>query len=178
MQPTGQAKDRCPDRVEHYHGQPQFRCRCNRHRGGLYTPRPSPKYVAGIPAKSRGNGIDDDGNGFVDDVYRWDFANGDNILMDDNEHGTHVAGTIGTRWVVTVKGSRGSTGTSMIMALKFWTSPAADSRVTPLPRSITRIMMGVKVTNNSSWRAAPNVRGFRPSPGRRMQGRSSSSPRW
>lgn len=41
------------------------------------------------------NGVDDDGNGYVDDVYGWDFANGDNDPLDDFGHGTHVAGTIG-----------------------------------------------------------------------------------
>ena len=41
------------------------------------------------------NGIDDDGNGYLDDVRGWDFANGDNDPMDDNGHGSHVAGTIG-----------------------------------------------------------------------------------
>jgi subtilisin family serine protease len=43
----------------------------------------------------RTNGIDDDGNGFVDDWRGWDFYNDDNDPMDDNGHGTHVAGTIG-----------------------------------------------------------------------------------
>ncbi|HYV86050.1 MAG TPA: S8 family serine peptidase, partial [Patescibacteria group bacterium] len=42
-----------------------------------------------------GNGIDDDGNGFVDDVHGWDFANDDNNPDDDAGHGTHVSGTIG-----------------------------------------------------------------------------------
>ena len=41
------------------------------------------------------NGIDDDGNGYVDDVRGWDFVNADNNPDDDNGHGTHVAGTIG-----------------------------------------------------------------------------------
>ena len=41
----------------------------------------------------RTNGIDDDGNGYVDDWRGWDFANGDNNPTDDNGHGTHVAGT-------------------------------------------------------------------------------------
>src|SRR5262245_22284472 len=40
-------------------------------------------------------GVDDDGNGFVDDVRGWDFANNDNNPMDDHSHGTHVSGTIG-----------------------------------------------------------------------------------
>ncbi|MBC6478951.1 MAG: S8 family serine peptidase [Hormoscilla sp. GM7CHS1pb] len=42
-----------------------------------------------------GNGIDDDNNGFVDDVNGWDFVSNDNDPQDDEEgHGTHVAGTI------------------------------------------------------------------------------------
>ncbi len=40
------------------------------------------------------NGIDDDGNGYVDDLYGWDMANGDGDPMDDHGHGTHVSGTI------------------------------------------------------------------------------------
>ena len=42
------------------------------------------------------NGVDDDGNGFIDDVHGWDFCNNDNTVSDPGEdfHGTHVAGTI------------------------------------------------------------------------------------
>lgn len=39
-----------------------------------------------------GNGKDDDGNGFIDDVRGWDFINNDNDPRDDNSHGTHCAG--------------------------------------------------------------------------------------
>ncbi len=38
------------------------------------------------------NGIDDDSNGLVDDYMGWDYINNDNNPMDDNSHGTHVAG--------------------------------------------------------------------------------------
>jgi len=41
------------------------------------------------------NGLDDDGNGFVDDIRGWDCINNDNNPIDDNNHGTHVSGTIG-----------------------------------------------------------------------------------
>ena len=41
-----------------------------------------------------GNGLDDDGNGFVDDVRGWDFAYGDNNPQDGYGHGTHVSGTV------------------------------------------------------------------------------------
>src|SRR5439155_24501451 len=47
------------------------------------------------PGEVPGNKIDDDGNGFVDDYYGYDFVNNDGDPMDDNGHGTHVAGTIG-----------------------------------------------------------------------------------
>ena len=49
------------------------------------------------PGEIPGNGIDDDGNGYVDDVYGWDFDGGDNSVFDgdQDDHGTHVAGTIG-----------------------------------------------------------------------------------
>ncbi|MCD4679885.1 MAG: S8 family serine peptidase, partial [Bacteroidales bacterium] len=39
-----------------------------------------------------GNGVDDDGNGYIDDIRGWDFVNNDNDPNDDNSHGTHVAG--------------------------------------------------------------------------------------
>jgi subtilisin family serine protease len=43
------------------------------------------------------NGIDDDGDGRIDDVHGWDFVDGDNQPQDGNGHGTHVAGTVGAR---------------------------------------------------------------------------------
>jgi subtilisin family serine protease len=43
------------------------------------------------------NGLDDDGNGFVDDVHGWDFAADDPVPLDEHGHGTAVAGTIGAR---------------------------------------------------------------------------------
>ncbi len=78
------------------------------------------------PGEIAGDGIDNDGNGFVDDVYGWDFANRDADPMDDEGHGTHVAGTIG---------AVGGNGTGVvgvnwqvsIMALKFLTSSGSGS---------------------------------------------------
>ena len=65
------------------------------------------------------NGIDDDGNGYIDDVHGWDFCNDDASVHDAgmDGHGTHVAGTIaaaldGTGTVGVAPGVR-------IMALKF-----------------------------------------------------------
>jgi subtilisin family serine protease len=41
-----------------------------------------------------GNGKDDDGNGYIDDIRGWDFRDGDNDPIDNRGHGTHVAGII------------------------------------------------------------------------------------
>jgi subtilisin family serine protease len=38
------------------------------------------------------NGVDDDGNGYIDDINGWDFANNDNNPTDDHGHGTNVTG--------------------------------------------------------------------------------------
>ena len=46
------------------------------------------------PAEIPNNGKDDDGNGYIDDVYGWDFVGNDKNPMDDNGHGTHVAGIV------------------------------------------------------------------------------------
>ena len=49
------------------------------------------------------NGVDDDNNGYVDDVHGWDFAGNDKKVYDGgtlgtaDDHGTHVAGTIGAK---------------------------------------------------------------------------------
>lgn len=49
------------------------------------------------PGEIPGNKVDDDGNGLVDDVYGWDFDGNNNTVFDGviDDHGTHVAGTIG-----------------------------------------------------------------------------------
>lgn len=41
-----------------------------------------------------GDGIDNDGNGYIDDVTGWNTLDGNNDITDEDGHGTHVAGTI------------------------------------------------------------------------------------
>ena len=73
------------------------------------------------PGEIAGNGIDDDNNGFIDDVNGWDFGVNDNNPNDDSPgggHGTHTAGTVagdGTNGTLT-----GTAPGSEIMALKVW----------------------------------------------------------
>ena len=72
------------------------------------------------------NGVDDDGNGFVDDCYGIDTRNDDSDPMDDNNHGTHVSGTIGA----VGNNSVGVTGVNWnvsIMACKFLNSNGSGS---------------------------------------------------
>ena len=47
------------------------------------------------PGEIAGDGVDNDGNGYVDDLNGWDFYEGTNDPADQQGHGTHVAGTIG-----------------------------------------------------------------------------------
>ena len=65
--------------------------------GYMYTHEDLAANVGTNPGEVAGDGVDNDGNGYVDDVYGWDFAGGDNSVFDGStdDHGTHVAGTIG-----------------------------------------------------------------------------------
>lgn len=46
------------------------------------------------PGEIAGNSIDDDGNGYIDDVYGWNFVARNGLPFDDDNHGTHVAGIV------------------------------------------------------------------------------------
>lgn len=100
------------------------------------------------PGEIAGNGIDDDGNGFIDDVMGWDFANNDNDPFDDNSHGTHVAGTIGAVGNNSI-GVAGVSWNSKIMALKFLKGSGSGSTSDAISAIEYATMMGAKITNNS-----------------------------
>jgi len=65
--------------------------------GYMYTHTDLAANAGTNPREIPGNGIDDDGNGYVDDIYGWDFDGNNNTVFDgvNDDHGTHVAGTIG-----------------------------------------------------------------------------------
>jgi len=70
------------------------------------------------PNEIAGNGIDDDQNGYIDDVNGWDFTTNDNSPDDANGHGTHVAGTIAAVRNNNI-GVAGVANNVKIMALRF-----------------------------------------------------------
>lgn len=78
------------------------------------------------PGETAGNGIDDDGNGYVDGVHGINAITNSAPPIDDNHHGTHVAGTIGA----VGNNSTGVVGVAWsvrIMALKFLNSSGSGS---------------------------------------------------
>ena len=100
------------------------------------------------------DGIDDDGNGYVDDFYGWDFANNDNDPLDDHSHGTHVAGTIAAAGS-NATGVVGVSWNTRIMPLKFIRSNGTGSTADAIEAIQYATMMNrdygvnIRVTNNS-----------------------------
>ena len=123
--------------------------------GYMYTHEDLAANAGKNPGEIDGNGIDDDSNGLVDDVYGYDFAANDNTVFDgvDDDHGTHVAGTIGAVggngkgvagvvWNVKMINAKflGSTGGTLANAIK------AIDYFTDLK---TRHGLNIVATNNS-----------------------------
>ena len=99
------------------------------------------------------NGVDDDGNGYVDDWRGWDWANDDNNPQDDMNHGTHVAGTIGALGN-NGQGIAGVNWNVKIMALKFLDSHGDGDLADAVEALRYATSMGVRITN-SSWGGGP-----------------------
>ena len=70
------------------------------------------------PGEIAANGLDDDSNGYIDDVYGINSITGSGNPMDDNNHGTHCSGTIAGVGNNSI-GVAGVCWTARIMALKF-----------------------------------------------------------
>lgn len=95
-----------------------------------------------------GNGKDDDGNGFVDDVYGYDFANHDADPMDDHSHGTHCAGTIGAVQNNKI-GVAGVMGQVRLMPVKFLSASGSGSLAAAVEAIGYATKMGAHVMSNS-----------------------------
>jgi subtilisin family serine protease len=107
------------------------------------------------PGEIAGNGIDDDQNGFVDDVHGYDFVNNDGDPFDDNSHGTHVSGTIGAIGNNSV-GVAGVNWAVSIIGIKFLNATGSGS-TTDAVRALNYATMmrrdyGVNIVlTNNSW---------------------------
>lgn len=103
----------------------------------------------GLDAQGRDkatNGIDDDGNGFIDDVHGWNFVNNDSDLHDHHGHGTHIAGII-----------RQVAPKARLMFLKYY-DPKANptSTISSTVRAIKyATRMGAKIINFSAGGRLP-----------------------
>ncbi|MEJ7842612.1 MAG: S8 family serine peptidase [Rubrobacter sp.] len=114
------------------------------------------------PGEIPGNGIDDDKNGYIDDVNGWDFFNDDNTVYDPDplnggkgdEHGTHVAGTI----AATGNNGVGVTGVNwdaQIAALKFLGPKSGDT--SDAVKAINyAVAEGIDISNNSWGGGGPS----------------------
>lgn len=94
------------------------------------------------------NNVDDDNNGFVDDFRGWDFINNDNEPYDDQDHGTHCAGTIGA----VGNNGKGVVGVNWrvgLMPLKFLGSDGSGSTAHAASAIIYATDNGAKVLSNS-----------------------------
>jgi subtilisin family serine protease len=100
------------------------------------------------------NGVDDDGNGFIDDYYGYDFRYNDPDPWDQHGHGTHTSGTIGAVGNNGI-GIVGVSWNVKIMAIKIYSAAAGDTTSAMLINAYNYVRMmrerGVNIvaTNNS-----------------------------
>ncbi len=123
--------------------------------GMLYTHQDLAANAWVNPGEIGGNGVDDDANGFVDDVNGWDFFYNDSNPIDDaGGHGTHTAGTVGA----VGNNSLNVVGVNWnvkIMPIKIYSPAGTDSTSAMLVNAYSYVRMmklrgvNIRATNNS-----------------------------
>ena len=93
-------------------------------------------------------GVDDDGNGFVDDIHGYDFANDDGDPMDGQSHGTHCAGTIAAVHDNN-EGVAGVMADATIVAIKFLTDSGSGTTEDAIRAIDYATAMDVDIMSNS-----------------------------
>ena len=94
------------------------------------------------------DGVDDDGDGFIDDIRGWNFVSNNNSPMDDFGHGTHVAGII----AAVGNNTRGITGVApmaRVMAVKCLDANGSGSETNLANGIIYAADRGAHIINNS-----------------------------
>jgi thermitase len=94
------------------------------------------------------NGIDDDGNGYIDDIRGWNFVSASNDPMDDHGHGTHCAGTIAAVGNNNI-GITGVCWNAKIMPLKFLNASGNGKVSDAISAILYANRMGAQVISNS-----------------------------
>ena len=97
------------------------------------------------PMEIADNGLDDDGNGFVDDYQGWDFYSDDNTPMDERSHGTHVAGIISAKSTELFGVAPGA----KIMPLRFIGANGSGKTSGAIRGIYYAVANGAKIINNS-----------------------------
>ena len=92
-------------------------------------------------------GVDDDGNGYVDDIYGYDFANNDADPMDGHGHGTHCAGVIGASH--NDEGIAGVMAKVKILPIKFLKDNGGGTLEAAIMSIDYAIKRGVQIMSNS-----------------------------
>lgn len=93
------------------------------------------------------NGVDDDGNGYVDDVYGWNFVKKSGGGVDNHFHGTHVAGTIAAR---VTKAMAGVAPRARVMDVSFLDSKGSGNDINGAKTIVYAVDQGAKIIN-CSW---------------------------
>lgn len=96
------------------------------------------------------NGVDDDENGFPDDVHGWNFVSNNNRINDNHGHGTHIAGIIGAE-AENKKGISGISPKVSLMILKYFDPkvPNTDNLRNTIASIHYAIKMGAHIINYS-----------------------------
>ena len=98
------------------------------------------------------NGIDDDGNGLIDDVSGYDFADESGVVNDGSGHGTHVSGVIAAD--SSAGTIRGLAQGAKILPLDFMTNDGSGNISDAIRAMYYAASQGAKVIN-ASWGGAP-----------------------
>ncbi len=103
-------------------------------------------------------GVDDDENGFIDDINGYDFANNDSDPLDGHGHGTHCAGVIGASH--NDVGIKGVMAKVKIMSLKFLTDSGRGDLMAAVKSIDYAIKNGATILSNS-WGGGPETQALK-----------------
>ncbi len=131
--------------------------------GVIYTHEDLAPNMWRNPGEIAGNNLDDDNNGYRDDVFGIDVANRDSDPVDDFDHGTHVAGIIGAAGNNSL-GIAGVNWSVSIMAIKLHNvnGSATSAGAIECFQYVTMMKnrgVNIRVTNNS-WGGAPEAAAY------------------